>query len=189
MSGPADADPERPAAATARTGPLLALLNKYGVDYVVIGAVAAAARGAGLDPPHDLAVTPDAGAGNLARLADALAHAGAPRLRSAGAPVPVRPSAELFPHIPMLALATDLGEVTVALEPPGFPVSFADLAAECTEVDVDGVTVRVPSVEALLRGLAGGGAAPSPGLLQALRSAPAAPAAGTQPGRPWCAPC
>ena len=51
---------------------IVAVLNRHGVDYVVIGAFAAIAQGVPLEATHDVDVTPSRGAENLGRLSAAL---------------------------------------------------------------------------------------------------------------------
>jgi len=51
---------------------ILAVPNRHGVDYVVIGAFAAIAQGAPLEATHDVDVTPRRDKDNLQRLSEAL---------------------------------------------------------------------------------------------------------------------
>jgi hypothetical protein len=51
---------------------ILAVLNRRGVRYVVIGAFAAIAHGAPIDATYDIDVTPDRDPQNLQRLSQAL---------------------------------------------------------------------------------------------------------------------
>ncbi len=56
---------------------ILAVLNRHGVEYVVVGAFAAIAQGAEVDATFDIDLTPKRDTENLRRLSDALDELGA----------------------------------------------------------------------------------------------------------------
>jgi Aminoglycoside-2''-adenylyltransferase len=56
---------------------ILAALNQHGVEYVIIGALAAIAQGAPIEATHDVDVTPRRDRSNLRRLPKALEELGA----------------------------------------------------------------------------------------------------------------
>ena len=138
--------------------PLLApleALEEHGVDYVLIGAVAAIAQGYPLTT-HDLDVTPARDPANLERLAEALRALGV-RLRvSGGAP---EPEPVVFPvEAALLAegrswtLETRDGlSLDVILEPAG-TAGYADLLQDAVTLDLaEGLPVKVASLRDLIR--------------------------------------
>jgi hypothetical protein len=153
---------------------LLGTLRRSRVGFVVVGPVAARARGAGLrsDPqPSAIDIVPDDRIANLKLLSQVLGTTlrARSRLSFAGAALPVVLDAETFTHLPLLPLATDHGDVTVLLPSVGGRLSYAELVAESSELRVRGVAVDVATVSALLDGLAGGGAPAETDLLADLR--------------------
>src|SRR5438309_1075658 len=75
---------ERPAPALDAAA-IIAVLNRHRVRYVVIGAFAALAQQAPIDPTRDIDLTPDAAPENLRRLSKALKDLGA-RIRTVDVP-------------------------------------------------------------------------------------------------------
>jgi hypothetical protein len=71
--------------------------------------------------------------------------------------------------IPTLPLATRLGDVNVVLRPVGAPEAYDEFLGDASTVELDTVPTLIPTVEALLRGLAGGAHQPHPDLLARLR--------------------
>lgn len=127
---------------------IVATLNRHGVQFVVIGGIAAVAHGSPL-PTEDVDITPERSVRNLERLAAALHELGA-RLRTAGEPDGVDfPIDAGFlgaqPH--MLTLTTVAGDLDLALTPAGFPNGYDDLVEDSVVVDLgDGAATRVASL-------------------------------------------
>jgi hypothetical protein len=153
---------------------LLGALRQSKVRFVVVGPVAARARGAGLRSdrqPLAIDVIPDDRTANLNLLSEVLTtKLGArSRLSFAGAELPLVLDEETFRRLPLLPLATDYGDITVLLPSVGGRVSYADLVEESSELEVRGVAVDVATVSALLDGLAGGAGPAEKELLADLR--------------------
>lgn len=137
-----------------------------------MGPIAARGRGAdlgGLGLPREIDLTPNPTDRNLADLARVLSSA-APRLR-AGADygLPIKLSPAVFRAIPTLPLTTTWGDLNIVARPVGAPDEYDDFLGDASTVELDAVPTLVPTVEALLRGLAGGAARPDPDLLTRLR--------------------
>jgi predicted transcriptional regulator len=137
----------------------------------VVGPTAARARGVDitwLAMPRELDVAPAPTDENLAGLAGALAAVD-PRLRAGAEGLPIALSPEIFRSVPALPLTTRLGDVNVLLRPTGSPARYDDLLDDASTVELDTVPTLVPTVDALLRGLAGGAREPHPDVITQLR--------------------
>ncbi len=130
--------------------PLLEVLARHAVRYVLIGGVAAVTRGYPL-PTYDLDITPQADPVNLDRLAAALRELGA-RLR-----VPADPAGVAFPvDAEMLAsaaawtLTTTYGDLDIILTPTG-TAGYEDLARAATRLQLGAVRVEVAALADVIR--------------------------------------
>jgi hypothetical protein len=126
----------------------LRTLVERGVRFVLIGGYAAALRGSPMmtgDVDLCYARDPD----NLERLAAALGELGA-RLRGAPADVPFRLDSRAFEAGDHFTFATDVGPIDCLGTPAGTD-GFADLDQSATEESLDGVLVRVASLDDLIR--------------------------------------
>ena len=130
--------------------PFLALraLLDHGVRFVVIGGFAAALRGSPMIT-GDLDVCYARDDDNLERLAGALRGLGA-RLRGAPANLPFQLDARALEAGDHFTFATTAGPLDVLGTPAGTD-GFVDLDASATDEDLDGVVVRVASLEDLIR--------------------------------------
>lgn len=138
--GPAPLDPKR----------ILQVLARHGVDYVLIGALAARLQGF----PRltaDLDLTPATERGNLDRLAEALRELGA-RVFTEGVPEGLHfdCTGATLARAEMWNLTTDAGRVDVAFRPTGTG-GYVDLARGAVEFEVFGVRLAVASLEDILR--------------------------------------
>ena len=99
---------------------IFSVLDRHGVDYVVIGGMAAAMWGSGLPRTTDADITPSTDAANLDRLADALRELGA-RLRVLGDPdgLPAPLAAAQLAGMSVLTLITRHGPLDVTFHPDG----------------------------------------------------------------------
>lgn len=136
----ADLDPAR----------LLGTLERHGVRYVVIGAIAAIAQGYPL-ATEDLDITPENELDNLERLAAALEELGA-RLRvpgglTEGVPLPIDP--RLLAQSDLWSLTTDAGDLDLVFTPAG-TAGYSDLRRDALELDL-GVSVLVASLRDVIR--------------------------------------
>jgi len=125
---------------------LLAVLNKHGVRYVVVGGFAALAHGSPL-PTNDVDVTPERSTANLAALSDALSELGA-RIRVAGIPdgLVFRHNARSLADVTVLNLTTRLGELDLVMQPAGGRDYYA-LADHGLLVGLHGVPVTLASLD------------------------------------------
>lgn len=126
--------------------PIFAALDRHGVRYVVIGAIAAIAQGYPLNT-GDLDITPAPDPGNLEHLAAALVELGA-RLRvpndPAGIEFPI--DAEYLSRAESWKLTTAHGDLDVLFWPAGTR-GYADLQRNAITYDVGGTR---PPMAALL---------------------------------------
>ena len=94
-----------------------------------------------------------------------------PRLRANDVPSrPIALSPDVIRAIPALPLTTQFGDLNIVLRPIGAPAEYEEVLDDASTVELDTVPTLVPTVEALLRGLAGGVRQPHPQLLARLRN-------------------
>jgi len=129
---------------------LLRVLGTHGVDYVLIGGLAATLYGS----PHvttDVDITPAGSRENLRRLAKALDDLEA-RIRVEGEPAGVEfdRSAEMLSRTSLLNLTTRAGDLDLAFAPHGTQ-GYPDLRKRAVELDIDGVTVVVADLADVIR--------------------------------------
>lgn len=129
---------------------LFASLDRYGVDYVLIGGMAAVLHGSPT-VTNDADIVPDAHPDNLSRLSAALIDLDA-RIRSADDPSGIQfdPHPALMASISMLNLTTRCGNLDLAFSPAGID-DYATLSARSVEFDLDGTSVRVASLDDVIR--------------------------------------
>ena len=126
---------------------LLGRLVAGGVDFVVIGGVAAVARGsAAFTQDLDISYAPDEE--NLDRLGRVLVDLGA-RLRGVTDDVPFIPDGQTLRRTRVLTLDTPLGWVDLVAQPDGAPV-YDRLRERATREVVAGVEVQIASLEDLI---------------------------------------
>ena len=127
--------------------PMLRALVARGVDFVVIGGIAAVLHGsARLTYDLDLCFAPDPV--NLSALGDVLVALDA-RLRGVDDPVPFVPDAATLRRIEVLTLTTRLGDLDVLARPAGAP-SYEGLRRRAERYDLGDFSVLVASVEDLI---------------------------------------
>lgn len=135
---------------------IFAVLAEHGVDYVMIGGLAAALHGSDM-VTTDLDITPGAGEDNLARLSSALRSLNA-RIRS-----DELPEGLVFSHdaaSPSKAdvwnLVTDFGDLDISFVPSGTQ-GFVDLRRSAAVIEVLGTTTQVASLPDIIRSKAAAG--------------------------------
>jgi hypothetical protein len=141
-----------------QTGPdlvrLAEVLDRHGVEYLVVGGVAARAHGASR-PTQDLDCLVRRGRENLERLAAALVELHA-HLRVSGltedemAALPVQLDAETLARTELSTWRTDAGDLDLLSDIPdseGSRRRYEDLVANSSRIDSDGVSVRVASLQ------------------------------------------
>ena len=130
--------------------PLLALRKflDHEVRFVLIGGYAGALRGSPLIT-GDVDICYARDDENLARLVEALGSLTV-RLRGAPPDVPFRLDAQTLRAGDHFTFSSSAGPVNI-LDTPSGTKGFADLDATATDEVVDGLTIRVASVEDLIR--------------------------------------
>jgi hypothetical protein len=126
---------------------LIGALALAGVDFVVIGGVAVVVQ-ASPRFTRDLDISYATDTANLERLG-ALLVALEARLRGVEDDVPFMPDARALRHTQMLTLTTRSGDLDLLVDPPGSR-GYAALRRHADIVDLDGVSVRIASLEDLI---------------------------------------
>jgi hypothetical protein len=131
---------------------ILSVLDRHGVEYVLVGGLAAVAHGSTL-PTEDIDITPRRGRANLDRLAAALGELGA-RLRAEGEPEGVAfpcDGAFLAAMSSMVNLTTTAGDLDLVLAPSGFAGGYDELAPRAVTVDLGhDITVQIAALDDLI---------------------------------------
>ena len=126
-------------------------LARHGVEYVLIGGLAANLHGSPL-VTNDADITPKRTRANLDRLAAALRELGA-RIRTTAEPdgQPFACDAEFLERMKMLNLQTSAGEFDISFEPGAFEGGYEALVSHAVELEVFGVLVKVASLHDIIR--------------------------------------
>jgi len=130
-----------------RLSALLRRLVDAGVDFVVIGGIAAIAHGSP-QITQDLDISYAGDEENLERLGETLVALGA-RLRGVTDEVPFVPDGRTLRHTRVLTLDTLDGALDLLAEPDASG-GYARLRANAIEAAVSGVTVRIAGLEDLI---------------------------------------
>jgi hypothetical protein len=127
---------------------LFRALAEHGVDYLVIGGVAAQVHGH-RRTTKDLDVTPAPDPKNFERLAAALVALEAhPAELGAGAPTPTAEQLHVASIVP--PLATQHGELHILNDVPG-AADYAAMRTRALESNLGGIAVRIVGVDDLVR--------------------------------------
>lgn len=127
---------------------LFRVLNEHGVDYLIIGGVAAQVHGR-RRTTKDLDLTPAPEAENFERLAAALVALDAhPTELGPNAPTPSADQLRLAPVVP--PLTTRHGELHILNEVPGAG-EYTGMHGRALQIDLDGIAMRIVSVDDLIR--------------------------------------
>jgi hypothetical protein len=137
------ADPFQP-------GEILAVLERHGVEFVVIGGLAATLHGS----PYvttDIDVTPRRAQKNLERLSEALKELDA-RIRTEAVleGMPFDQNARSLAAVSLLNLTTRFGDLDISIEPVG-TAGYEDLVRDAKPFEVGGVRVLVASLADVVR--------------------------------------
>lgn len=127
---------------------ILRVLSSHEVDFVVIGGIAAAAQGSPTSTV-DLDISYERSQPNLQRLAAALQDLEA-RLRGVPDDVPFLLEAETLRAGDTFTLTTRLGDLDLLGTPAGTD-GYADLVRGAVEVEVEGMTLKMASIDDLIR--------------------------------------
>jgi predicted nucleotidyltransferase len=128
-------------------GEILRRLVERGVDFVVIGGIAAVLHGSARNT-FDLDICFATDDANLSALGDVLVEVGA-RLRGVDEDVPFIPDSRTLRQVELLTLVTSLGELDVLTRPPGAP-TYQDLRRHADRYDLGGFNVSVASIDDLI---------------------------------------
>ncbi|HSZ13864.1 MAG TPA: DUF6036 family nucleotidyltransferase [Solirubrobacteraceae bacterium] len=127
---------------------LFRALAERGVEYLVIGGVAAQVHG-GRRTTKDLDVTPAPDPENFERLAAALVELDArPQGLGPSAPTPTAEQLRIAAIVP--PLATRHGELHVLNEVPG-AAAYEDMRQRALSIDLDGIHLLIVGVDDLVR--------------------------------------
>jgi len=129
---------------------MLRILADEGVQYVLIGGLAATLHGSPLRT-GDADICPARDSENLERLAIALRRMGA-QIRTEDVPggLPFACDAAFLRNVEMLNLTTNLGDVDVSFVPSG-TTGYADLVRHVVEYDLGGLIVPVAALADIIR--------------------------------------
>ena len=151
-------------------GPVFATLAQHGVQYVVIGGVAAQLQGSS-SPTLGLDIAPQRSAPNLARVAAALTELHAREwVPGFGYPLQLPMDRRRLTGDRALLTHTVYGRVDVILAPHGFPHGYDEIALCARDVAAYGKVVLVADVDDLLRSHAAAGREKDVEALSRLRS-------------------
>jgi predicted nucleotidyltransferase len=128
-------------------GAILRRLVERGVDFVVVGGIAAVLHGSARST-FDLDICFATDDVNLAALADVLVALGA-RLKGIEGDVPFVPDRRTLRLVELLTLVTSSGELDVLSRPPGAP-PYQELRRRADRYDLGGFNVSVASVDDLI---------------------------------------
>jgi predicted nucleotidyltransferase len=125
-------------------------LAKHRVRFVVIGAFAALAHGSPF-PTEDVDVTPERSRENLARLSEAL-HELEARIRTHAVAegLPFDHDADSLGAAGVWNLQTPFGDLDISFVPTGTE-GFQQLDRGAIDLDIDGIVVRMASLEDIVR--------------------------------------
>jgi Nucleotidyl transferase AbiEii toxin, Type IV TA system len=126
---------------------ILRRLVERGVDFVVIGGIAAVLHGSARNT-FDLDICFATDDANLAALGDVLTALGA-RLKGADEEVPFVADVRTLRNVGLLTLVTSLGELDVLSRPPGAP-TYRELRSNADRYDLGAFNVSVASIDDLI---------------------------------------
>jgi hypothetical protein len=130
---------------------IVEILERYRVEYVLVGGFAAVLYGA-RRPTEDIDIAPAGTPDNLQRLSAALGELQA-RIRVDGVPegLAFDTSGEALRGMTMLNLRTAYGDCDLTFAPAGFPGGYADLIAGAHEHRIGDVIVKVAALGDIIR--------------------------------------
>jgi predicted nucleotidyltransferase len=130
-----------------RADDILRRLTARGVDFVVIGGIAAVLHGSA-QATFDLDICYAIDPGNLAALGEALVELNA-QLKDVDGQVRFVPDARTLKRVEVLTMTTELGELDVLARPSGSP-GYEALRRNADRFDLDGFSVLVASIDDLI---------------------------------------
>lgn len=130
-----------------RVDRLLGVLTAHGVDFVVVGGIAATLLGSARDT-FDLDICPAPDPANLDALGKTLIELRA-RLRGIEESVPFVPDRRALAQVELLTLDTDLGPLDILMRPDGGP-AYERLRRHAERKDLGAFSVLVASIADLI---------------------------------------
>jgi predicted nucleotidyltransferase len=130
-----------------RADEILQRLTARGVDFVVVGGIAAVLHGSARNT-FDLDICFATDRANLDALGDVLVGLDA-RLRGVADEVPFVPDGEALRKVELLTLSTSAGNLDLLAVPPGAP-PYQRLRRNAARFDLGGFTVNVASIDDLI---------------------------------------
>lgn len=129
---------------------LLAVLDSHGVEFVMVGGMAAVLHGSPTTT-NDIDIVADPDRANLVRLADALEELEA-RIRSPADPggVAFSPHPDLLAGVSVLTMHTRFGDLDLVMTPAGLE-GYGEIRRRAETYQVDGMTVTVANLEDIIR--------------------------------------
>lgn len=127
--------------------PLIAALDRHGVDFVIVGGVAGLAQGSSY-PTYDLDIAYARDAGNIRRLAAALEEIGV-TLRGPPDDLPFQPDAQTLANGANFTFATEFGSFDILGDIAGIK-SYDDLRGNAKVERIGDVDVRIASLDDLI---------------------------------------
>jgi len=145
-------------------------LNDHGVEYVVVGGLAAVIHGSPL-PTADVDIVPSRTIDNLDRLGNALTSLEA-KIRTEAGPVEARLDAGSLAAVRFLInLTTKHGDIGVVFDPAGPRSGYLDWNERASDVDIaDGITIRIASLDDVIESKRAAGRAKDTSALPYLES-------------------
>jgi hypothetical protein len=131
---------------------IVSVLNRHNVRYIVIGAFAAIAQQAPIDPTRDIDFTPEESSDNLSRLSAALDELGA-RIRTDEdqGGLPFDHDADSLRRAETWNLICRHGEFDITLRPSGFDRGYAQLVERAHRIVVDEVEITIADLDDVIR--------------------------------------
>ncbi len=126
---------------------LLELLTARGIDFVVVGGIAAIAQGSAR-VTHDLDICFADDPENLRSLGELLVSLDS-KLRGVADEVPFTPDAATLKRIRVLTLSTAHGPLDLLVEPSGAP-KYRKLLDRANRLEIGGVLVQVASLDDMM---------------------------------------
>jgi hypothetical protein len=127
---------------------IVEVLNRHGVQFVVIGAFAAIAQQAPIPVTRDIDFTPATTVDNLDRLSDALKDLGAAiRTDAVDGSLPFDHNGKSLARAEFWNLICPYGEFDISFRPSGFAGGYRDLVARSHKMLVDGIEVPIADLD------------------------------------------
>jgi predicted nucleotidyltransferase len=126
---------------------ILRRLTARGVDFVVIGGIAAVLHGSA-QATYDLDICYATDAGNLTALGELLIELGA-RLKGVDDSIPFVPDSSTLRRVELLTMLTDEGELDILARPRGSPC-YEALRRNADRFDLGEFSVLVASIDDLI---------------------------------------